>query len=490
VAPRIVVVGLGPGGHEHVTDETRAAIQRSEHRYLRTAIHPSADLVADAVTFDELYDTADTFDDVYVEITSSLVSAAAEHGEILYAVPGSPLVLERSVRYLRDRADVEITILPAMSFLDVAWARLDIDPVEAGVRLVDGHDFATAAAGERGPLLVAHAHADWVLSEIKLAVDGATGDEPITILQALGTPDEHIVTTTWADLDRTVTADHLTSLWVPHLATPVGAEYVRFHQLTRVLRERCPWDIEQTHESLVPHLLEETYEVVDAVHGLDASDPSTDEHLIEELGDLLYQIEFHATIAEQEGRFTIADVASGIHDKLVRRHPHVFGDLVGTGLDTDQVLSNWDDIKRAEKGRTSIFEGIPRSMPALAYAAKVGAKASKVGFDWPDVDGAFPKISEETAELDAVIAAGSDAGSATPAASTSRTTEELGDLLFAVVNVARHLQVDPELALRAATDKFRRRFEIVERLAGERSIDLRAADLATLDALWDEAKAT
>ncbi len=164
-----------------------------------------------------------------------------------------------------------------MSFLDVAWARLGVDPVEAGVRLVDGHDFATAAAGERGPLLVAHAHADWVLSEIKLAVEGATGDERVTILQALGTPDERIVDTTWAELDRTITADHLTSLWIPELATPVGAEYVRFHQLTRLLREQCPWDIEQTHETLVPHLLEETYEVVDAIHGLDPDDPTTDE---------------------------------------------------------------------------------------------------------------------------------------------------------------------------------------------------------------------
>ena len=282
----------------------------------------------------------------------------------------------------------------------------------------------------------------------------------------------------WAELDRTIDADHLTSLWIPHLAAPVGAAYVRFHQLTRTLREQCPWDIEQTHASLVPHLLEETYEVVDAVHGLDADDPATDEHLIEELGDLLYQIEFHATIAEQEGRFTIADVASGIHDKLVRRHPHVFGDLVGTDLGTDEVLTNWDDIKRTEKGRTSVFDGIPRSMPALAYAAKVGAKASKVGFDWPDVGGAFPKIAEETAELHAAI------GDPDAAA----TAEELGDLLFAVVNVARHLRVDPELALRAATDKFRSRFEGVERLALEREIDLRGADLSTLDALWDDVK--
>jgi tetrapyrrole methylase family protein/MazG family protein len=489
--PRIVVVGLGPGGHGHVTDETRRTLERIEHRYLRTAMHPSADLVTDAITFDHLYESADTFDDVYTEIADTLAAAAETHGEIVYAVPGSPLVLERTVRHLRDRDDIELVILPAMSFLDVAWARLGIDPVEAGVRLVDGHEFATAAAGERGPLLVAHAHADWVLSEIKLAVEGATGDEAVVILQALGTPEERIVETTWADLDRTVTADHLTSLWIPELSAPVGAEYVRFHQLTRLLREQCPWDIEQTHQTLVPHLLEETYEVVDAIDGLDPDDPTTDEDLIEELGDLLYQIEFHATIAEQEGRFTIADVASGIHDKLVRRHPHVFGDLVGSDLGTDEVLANWDDIKRTEKSRMSIFDGIPRSMPALAYAAKVGAKASKVGFDWEDVTGAFPKIAEETDELLATITG--DHAEGRPAderSGSQRSTEELGDLLFAIVNVARHLRIDPELALRAATDKFRERFEHVERLAAERSIDLRGADLAALDSLWDEVKST
>lgn len=484
VRPRIVVVGLGPGGHDHVTVETRDAIERARHRYLRTSVHPSAALVPDAITFDELYERADTFDDVYTEIASTLAEAAAEHGEILYAVPGSPLVLERTVRYLQRRTDVECDIRPAMSFLDVAWARLGVDPVESGARLVDGHDFAASAAGERGPLLVAHTHANWVLSEIKLAVEDAQGDEPVTILQALGTPDERIVETTWADLDRTIEADHLTSIWIPRLAAPVGAAYVRFHELTRTLREQCPWDIEQTHRSLIPHLLEETYEVVDAIHALDEGhddgvDPDLD--LIEELGDLLYQVEFHATIAEQEGRFTIADVANGIHDKLVRRHPHVFGDLAGSDLETHEVLSNWDDIKRTEKSRTSVFDGVPRSMPALAYAAKVGAKASKVGFDWPDVDGAFAKIGEETAELHEALR--------DPDAADDRTGEELGDLLFAIVNVARHLRIDPELALRTATDKFRSRFEGVERLASERSIDLRQADLATLDGLWDEVKA-
>ncbi len=482
--PRIVVVGLGPGGREHVTVDTIAAIEQAGHRYLRTSVHPSADLVADAHTFDHLYESAETFDDVYTEIADTLAAAAHDHGDVLYAVPGSPLVLERTVRYLRDRSDVACDVRPAMSFLDVAWERLGIDPIEARVRLIDGHEFATAAAGDTGPLLVAHTHANWVLSDIKLALDDAAGDESVTLLHALGTPDECIVETTWAEVDRTIEADHLTSLWIPQLDAPVGASYVRFHELTRTLREQCPWDIEQTHQSLVPHLLEEAYEVVDAVHGLDANGSAvddTDAHLIEELGDLLYQIEFHATIAEQEGRFTIADVADGIHDKLVRRHPHVFGDLVGDDLDATAVLSNWDDIKREEKGRTSVFDGIPRSMPALAYAAKVGTKASKVGFDWPDVSGALPKIDEETAELRDALD--------DPDAADTATADELGDLLFAVVNVARHLHIDPELALRAATDKFRKRFEGVERLATQRSIDLRAADLATLDALWDEVKA-
>ncbi len=164
---------------------------------------------------------------------------------------------------------VDVELLPAMSFLDVAWSRLGIDPIEAGVRLVDGHEFAASAAGQSGPLLVAHTHANWVLSDIKLAAEELDPATPVVILQALGTADEQIVATTWADLDRTVDADHLTSLYIPTLAEPVGAGYVRFHQLARTLREECPWDREQSHASLVPYLIEETYEVVDAIDALD-----------------------------------------------------------------------------------------------------------------------------------------------------------------------------------------------------------------------------
>lgn len=474
--PRIVVVGLGPAGPEYVTEHTRAEIARVAHRYLRTDRHPSASLVPDADTFDDVYEAADTFADVYAEIADRLAAAAQLHGEVLYAVPGSPLILERTVRALRTDQRIECTIHPAMSFLDIAYARLGIDPVEANVTLVDGHEFAIAAAGMAGPLLVAHTHANWVLSDIKLAVENATGDEPVVILQRLGSPDERITHTTWAELDRTVEADHLTSIYIPHLAAPVGSELVRFHQLARTLREQCPWDQEQTHQSLVRYLLEETYEVVDALHALDPEDPTTDDALIEELGDLLYQIEFHATIAEQEGRFTMADVAQGVHDKLVRRHPHVFGDVVAD--DTHTVLANWDLIKQQEKGRTSVFEGVPHSLPSLSYADAVQRKAAKVGFDWPDVDGAWPKIEEEAAEVRAAV----------HAADTAAVRDELGDLLFAVVNVARHLGVEPEAALRAATLKFRRRFEQLEVLARERGLVLQTAGLEALDTLWAEVK--
>jgi tetrapyrrole methylase family protein/MazG family protein len=488
----VVCVGLGPGADRHVTNETLDAIGRITPRFLRTSRHPSAHLVGAATSFDDVYERAEQFADVYAEIVEVLVAAAAEHGEVLYAVPGSPLILERSVAALRHDQRVAVQLLPAMSFLDLCWARLGIDPVEAGVRLVDGHEFATAAAGEWGPMLVAHTHANWVLSDIKLSIDhaedpssestgdsaGDLGETPVVLLCSLGTADEALVHTTWAEMDRVVEADHLTSLYIPALGVPVAAGYQRFHQLARTLREQCPWDVEQTHSSLVPYLLEETYEVVDALAALDADDPSTDEHLIEELGDLLYQIEFHATIAEQEGRFTIADVTAGIYDKLVRRHPHVFGDATVDGADA--VLTNWDAIKRAEKGRTSIFDGIPVSLPSLAYANKVQKKAAKVGFDWPDVHGALPKIAEETTEL--MVAAGSG--------DPDDISDEAGDLLFAVVNVARHLGVDAESALRGATNKFRRRFEAVEQLAASRNIDVLGADLATLDALWDEAKRT
>ncbi|MFM8866959.1 MAG: nucleoside triphosphate pyrophosphohydrolase [Ilumatobacteraceae bacterium] len=472
---RIVVVGLGPGPLDLLTAATLREVERIPHRYLRTSRHDSASAVPGASTFDHLYESGDTFDEVYRHIVETLVEAANDRGEVLYAVPGSPFVLETTVQLLLADDRVQVTALPAMSFLDRAWALLGIDPVNAGVRLVDGHRFVEQAAGECGPLLVAQVHDTWVMSDVKLAYEDATGDEEVLILHHLGLPDERLIRTTWQELDRVHEPDHLTCLYIPRLASPIAGEMQRLHRLARTLRERCPWDQEQTHASLIKHLIEETYEVVDAVNALDANDPATDQELIEELGDLLYQVEFHATIAEQEGRFTLSEVVQTLHDKLVRRHPHVFGDVQANTA--DDVVDTWDSVKRTERGESaSIFDGVAKSSPSLSYSQKVQKRAAGVGFDWPDHQGALDKIVEESKEL--ASASGAEA-----------IEMELGDLLFSVGNVARHLGVDAESALRRSTDKFRRRFEEVERLARARSLELSSLSLEELDGLWNEAKA-
>ena len=457
----VVVVGLGPAGPDLATAATLDALAVDRPRFLRTSRHPAAALVEDAVSFDEVYERARTLDDVYATIVDALVAAAADAGEVLYAVPGSPAVAERTVELLRADDRVDVTVVPALSFADLAWARLGVDPLASGVRIVDGRRFVVEAAGERGPLLVGQCDSRAVVSDIKVAVD----DPPatVTVLQRLGLPDEAIVEVAWEDLDRAVEPDHLTSLYIESLAAPVAVELVRFNELVRTLRERCPWDREQDHRSLEKHLIEESYEVLEAI---ESGDPA---QLEEELGDLLYQVFFHAVLAAEAGEYTIADVARGIHDKLVHRHPHVFGDVQAD--DADAVRANWEQIKKAEKGRASVMEGIPGALPALLYARKVQQKARSGGFDWSSAEDVYPKVEEELAEVRA-----------------DPSDEEVGDLLFSVVNLARHLGVDPESALRAATAKFRDRFAGVETLAAERGLDLAALDLAGLDALWDEVK--
>jgi tetrapyrrole methylase family protein/MazG family protein len=454
-----VVGGLGPAGPDLLTASVLDALARIPVRFLRTSRHPAAAAAADAHSFDPLYEQASSIDEVYPAIVDALAEAAAEHGEVLYLVPGSPAVAERTVELLRADARVALDVLPALSFLDLAWARLGVDPVAAGVRVVDGRRFEVEAAGERGPLLVAQCDSRLVLSDVKLAAEADTA----VLLHHLGLPDERVAEVAWSELDRTLEPDHLTSVYIPALAVPVAAELMRFWGLVRTLRERCPWDREQTHETLVRHLIEEAYETVEAI---ESGSPA---HLEEELGDLLFQVYFHSVLAVEDGWFGLDDVARGIHDKLVLRHPHVFGSVAVSGA--DDVVRNWEQIKQEEKGRASIMEGIPSALPSLLYAHKVQRKAASVGFDWPGVDGPLDKVAEELAELRA-----------------DPSEDELGDLLFSVVNVARHLGVDAESALRGATAKFRDRFMAVEALAAERGVALRSLDLAGLDALWDEVK--
>jgi tetrapyrrole methylase family protein / MazG family protein len=461
VTPRIVVVGLGPGDPRLVSVAASEEMASVSVRFVRTTRHPSAGLVAPATSFDELYESAQGIDEVYGGVVDALVTAARTSGTVLYAVPGSPLVAERTVELLRADDRVEVLVVPSLSFLDLAWDRLGVDPVQAGVRLVDGHRFAVEAAGHAGPFLVAQCDRPVVLSDVKLAVEAGP---TVTVLQRLGLPEEATFEVAWEELDRRFQPDHLTCLWVPSLADPVAAELVRFDELVRTLRARCPWDRKQTHRSLTRHLIEETYEVLDAIDELDS--PTGYGHLEEELGDLLFQVAFHATLAAEEGQFTLADVARGIHDKLVERHPHVFGP-------PGEPVPDWEAMKRVEKGRSSAMDGVPGNLPSLLYAYKLQSKAASVGFDWKDAAGAWVKVGEELDELRQAWASEPAAGPA--------VNDELGDVLFSVVNVARHLGVDPEAALRHSAAKFRRRFEAMEALGAARGVPVD-------DDLWDEVK--
>ncbi len=442
-SPTVTIVGLGPGGAGRITDQTRAAIADHDDSvsFVRTRRHPTADLLAGGRSFDELYDEGASLPEVYAAIAETVAATALEAGRALYAVPGSPLVLERAVALLRDRTDIQVNLLPAISFLDEVWARLAVDPVESAVRLIDGHTFSAQAAGATGPLLVAHAHAPWVLSDIKLAID-AGPEQRVIVLQRLGMADEAVFEVAWPDLDREVEPDHLTSLYLPEVAAPVAGELQGTVELMARLRSECPWDEAQTHASLRRYLLEETYEVLEAIDEVVAGAPDGYHHLEEELGDLWFQILFHSQLASESGAFTVADVARTANDKLVGRHPHVFGEVEAS--DAAAVARNWEAIKAEEKGRSSVMDGIPVALPALALAEKIVTKGRRRA-------GALAR--EDLELLDQLL------GRIDPEAETDET---VGRRLLAVVTVAQLAGVDAEAALRFAAHAARDRFVAAE----------------------------
>jgi len=252
----------------------------------------------------------------------------------------------------------------------------------------------------------------------------------------------------------------------------------RFYDLVEIINRLrspggCPWDSEQTHESIKKNLIEETYEVIEAINKANSS------MLCEELGDLLMQVVFHAQIEAEDNRMNIDDISDGICKKLIERHPHVFGNTIVNSV--GDVLTNWDSIKRKSKGHTSSSQAmlsVPRELPSLMRSTKIQKKAADKGFDWPNIDGALNKLDEEIKELKMALNHGDEKNAA----------EELGDVLFSVVNVSRFMSIDAEETLTEATDKFVKRFEIVERIANEENIDLKTSSLEKLNFLWDIAK--
>ncbi|HSV73248.1 MAG TPA: nucleoside triphosphate pyrophosphohydrolase [Chthonomonadales bacterium] len=478
----ITVVGLGPAGSGGLSTAAREALLASARRFVRTARHPAAhDLRAGGMgfeTFDALYDSAPDFDAVYDAIVERLLVAAQE-APVAYAVPGHPLVGEESVRRLlaaaRDR-DVTVHVAGSESFLDAVLSALRLS-LGDGLLVLDALALDRIEPRPDLPLVLYQVYDRDIASAAKLRLmEHYPDDWCVQVVCHAGEPGaEAVVETPLHRLDR-VAVDHLTAVYVPPL--PGNRQRATFADLVEVMARLrgdggCPWDREQDHVTLKRYLVEECYEAIDAI------DAGNMEALCEELGDVLLQVVFHARLEEEAGRFDARDVIGGIVEKLIRRHPHVFGDLNVGGA--EEVLRNWERIKRAEKGddgRCSVLDGVPSHMPALMRAMEISRRAVKVGFEWERLDDVLAKMEEEVSELRTAIASNR----------AEEVFSEVGDLLFTVVNVARWVGVDAEESLRAMLRRFTTRFHRIERGAREQGRALTELTLAEMDALWEDAK--
>ncbi|EDT72885.1 nucleoside triphosphate pyrophosphohydrolase [Clostridium perfringens] len=476
------IMGLGPGAYEALTIGALKELKNNKNIYFRTEKHPTVDFLKDEgikfESYDHAYEKYDSFDDVYKYIAEDLITKIKDDEDLIYAVPGHPLVAEKSVINLIELCkenNIQYEVLPAVSFVDAMMEALQVDPIE-GVKIIDAFDMKNQILDKRVGTIITQVYNNFIASEVKLRLlEGYEDDTEIIFVRAAGVEGlESIRKIPLYELDWQEDIDYLTSIYIPK---DLGnkKDFQDLLDIIETLRNPggCPWDREQTHESLKSALLEECYEVIDAIENKD------EDALIEELGDVLLQVVFHASIGKEDGYFDIMDVIGGISNKMINRHPHVFGNEEANT--SEQVLVNWDEIKKEEKGIKTLTEemqNIAKSLPATTRAYKVQKKAKKVGFDWDDVNCAMDKVKEELNEIKEVY----------NCEDKSIIEGEVGDLLFACINVARFLEVDGELALDKTIKKFIKRFSYIENEAIKNNKNLKDMTLEEMDKLWEEAK--
>ncbi len=475
----LIILGLGPGEAKFLTAEALGLLESAAEVCVRTRKHPTVDALPPHLTvrsFDRFYGEHDHFDQVYLAIAEEVLRLARRPEGVIYAVPGHPMVGERSVQLVLDmarEADIPVRIVEGLSFIEPTLSALGVDALD-GLQIADATEIALLhhpPLDPDRPALVGQLYARDLAAEVKLTLMNQYPDEhPVTLVGAAGTAQQRVEQMPLFEMDRQGWVDHLTTLYVPPLPERGGFE--AFQETIAHLRapEGCPWDREQTHQTLRTNLLEEAYEALQAIDQDDAA------ALMEELGDLLLQIVLHAQIATEEGEFRMADVIAHIDAKLRHRHPHVFGDLKVSGA--EEVIHNWEEIKREERNHTdfrSMLDGIPKMLPALTQAQDYQKRVARVGFDWPQIQGVRDKILEELNEL-------------SEAKTPEERENEVGDLLFAVVNLARWHDVDAESALRRTNARFARRFSAMEKQCAESGRPLSDLSLEEMDALWEAAK--
>jgi len=488
--PHITVVGLGTGDEDQLTLGIWKKLQNAERLYLRTDRHPMVAMLRDNgirfESFDSLYESNDRFEQVYEAIAEELLRLAKEaNGELVYAVPGHPMVAEMTVQLLRARCpeqQVGLTLLGGESFLDQAFLRLGFDPID-GFQLLNGTELSVYSLNPQMHTVIGQVYDTHTASDAKLTLMELYPDDwEVVVGHSLGVSgEERIHRIPLYELDHLQDYGNLSLVWIPRSDDDRlrNRTFGRLHEIVAILRspEGCPWDREQTHQSLRKNLIEEAYEVLET---FDEDDP---DHMAEELGDLLLQIMLHSQIEQEEGGFAVWDVIAALNEKLLRRHPHVFGEMKAD--DADEALSNWQQIKEEEKRSKGIdpeqlplLSGVPRELPGLMKAYKLQKKAAAVGFDWPEIGEVWGVVESELQEVKEAVAS----------LSKREQQEELGDLLFSIVNLSRFLKIDPEEAMADANRKFFERFGYIERQLRLNGKSFDQTDIQEMESLWQEAK--
>ncbi len=479
--PGITLLGLGPGDPKQLTLEAWDVLSAADEVFLRTRQHPTVSGIPSSVkihSFDELYENGESFDDVYTSITQKVLELGRRVEGVIYAVPGHPFVAETTCPEIARLAQAEglpLRVVEGLSFLEPTFSALGLDPFPR-LTLFDALTLGQAhvpAFAPDIPVLVAQIYSRLVASEVKSTLTGIYPDEhPVELIHNAGTKEQMVETLALFEIDRSEHIGLQSVLFVPSLGE--GTSLEAFQEIVAHLRapNGCPWDREQTHESLRKHMLEESYEAIAAIDSGDFSG------MREEFGDLLLQVMLNSQIASEEGEFTFNDVVKGVYDKIIRRHPHVFGEVKVNGV--DGVLVNWEKLKEGErkgegKADKGILDGLPLALPALSQAQEYQDRAARVGFDWTEIDGVLDKVREEIEEIK-------------KAETDLELASEMGDLFFAVVNLARWKKVDSESALRGTNMKFKKRFSHVEQGAKKAGKNLSDMKLEEMDGFWDEAK--
>ncbi|MGB8001483.1 MAG: nucleoside triphosphate pyrophosphohydrolase [Anaerobacillus sp.] len=477
----ITIVGTGAGDLSQLSLGSYQTLKSAEKIFARTIDHPVLrELIEDGLSmtgFDTIYEENESFEETYRAIVDRLFEEAAK-GSLVYAVPGHPMMAESTVQLLLEEQGqhgVEVVVSGGQSFLDALFTAVRIDPIE-GCQILDATRFTRSEVQVRNHLIFVQVYDQFTASNVKLTLMEILPDDyEVTVLQAAGSRDEKIMSVPLFELDRSMEVNNLTAVYVP----PVKDEkllYQDFEWLRQVVAtlrgpDGCPWDIKQTHHSLKKYLIEESYEVLEAI------DEQDEDHLADELGDVLLQVMLHAQIGEDEGMFSIGDIIQKLNDKLIRRHPHVFGDeQVHTA---EEVTGLWNRVKEQEKeSESSQFDGLPKGLPGLLRANEVQKAAAKVGFDWDEAEPIWEKVHEELSEFREAV----------EEKSFDDREDELGDLLFAFVNLARFYKIDPEVAIHRTNHKFIARFMYIEKRVKEKGLQMENLSLEELDQYWDEAK--